>query len=93
MFGLHPGKGAIRAGADADLLIWDPAGQGAIRVADHRGMAGWTLYENFPTHGRPWMTLLRGEVLLEGGTVHQRPGFGRYLHRGTPLPPMAIAER
>jgi hypothetical protein len=39
------------------------------------------------------MTLLRGEVLLEGGTVHQRPGFGRYLHRGTPLPPMAIAER
>ena len=93
MFGLHPGKGAIRAGADADLLIWDPAGQGAIRVADHRGMAGWTLYENFPTHGRPWMTLLRGQVLLEGGTVHQRPGFGRYLHRGTPLPPMAIAER
>jgi hypothetical protein len=37
------------------------------------------------------MTLLRGEVLLEGGTLHQHPGFGRYLHRGRPLAPMAIA--
>jgi dihydropyrimidinase len=91
MFGLHPRKGAIRAGADADLLIWDPAGEGTIRVADHRGMAGWTLYENFETHGRPWMTLLRGHVLLEGGKLHQPPGFGQYLHRSRPLPPLAIA--
>jgi dihydropyrimidinase len=93
MFGLHPRKGAIRAGADADLLIWDPSGEGAIHVADHRGMAGWTLYENFKTHGRPWMTLLRGEVLLDNGTLHQPPGFGQYLHRGRPLPPLAVAAR
>jgi dihydropyrimidinase len=93
MFGLHPRKGAIRAGADADLLIWDPNGEGAIHVADHRGMAGWTLYENFKTHGRPWMTLLRGEVLLRNGELEQRPGFGQYLRRGAPLPPMTIAAR
>ena len=91
MFGLHPRKGAIRVGADADLLIWDPAAEGAIHVADHRGMAGWTLYENFKTHGRPWMTLLRGEILLENGQLKQKPGFGQYLHRGRPLPPMALA--
>jgi dihydropyrimidinase len=91
MFGLHPRKGAIRAGADADLLIWDPAGEGAIHVADHRGMAGWTLYENVKTHGRPWMTLLRGEVLLQDGELKQKPGFGQYLHRRAPLPPMAVA--
>ncbi len=91
MFGLHPRKGAIRVGADADLLIWDPVAEGAIHVADHRGMAGWTLYENFKTHGRPWMTLLRGEILLENGQLKQKPGFGQYLHRGRPLPPMALA--
>jgi dihydroorotase-like cyclic amidohydrolase len=88
MFGLAPRKGAIRAGADADLLIWDPAGEGVIRVADHHGMAGWTLYEGLKTRGRPWMTLLRGEVLLEQGRVGQAPGFGRYLHRGAPAPPL-----
>jgi dihydropyrimidinase len=93
MFGLAPRKGAIRAGADADLLIWDPAGEGAITVADHRGIAGWTLYEGYKTHGRPWMTLLRGHVLLENGQLKQKPGFGQFLHRGSPLPPMAIAAR
>ena len=93
MFGLHPRKGAIRPGADADLLIWDPDAEGEIRVADHRGMAGWTLYEGRKTRGRPWMTLLRGEVLLDRGQLRQQPGFGRFLHRGAPLPPLAIPVR
>ena len=63
-YGLYPRKGAIRVGADADLLIIDPAPEGTIRVADHRGIAGWTLYEGWAVRGRPWMTLLRGEPLL-----------------------------
>lgn len=91
MFGLAPRKGAIRPGADADLLIWDPDGEGAIHVADHRGIAGWTLYEDFKTHGRPWMTLLRGEVLLDRGQLKQKPGFGQFLHRRSPLSPLAVA--
>jgi hypothetical protein len=37
------------------------------------------------------MTLLRGEVLLENGELKQKPGFGQYLHRTAPLPPVAIA--
>jgi dihydropyrimidinase len=91
MFGLAPRKGAIRPGADADLLIWDPTARGTIRVADHRGMAGWTLYEGLETHGRPWMTLLRGRPLLENGQLQQKPGFGQFLHRGAPQPPLAMA--
>jgi dihydropyrimidinase len=93
MFGLSPRKGAIRAGADADLLIWDPDGEGTIRVADHHGIAGWTLYEGFKTRGRPWMTLLRGETLLEQGRLRQQPGFGQYLHRGAPAAPLGGAAR
>jgi dihydropyrimidinase len=91
MFGLSPRKGAIRPGADADLLIWDPTGEGTITVKDHHGIAGWTLYEGYKTHGRPWMTLLRGETLLENGQLRQKPGFGHYLHRGAPQPPLTIA--
>jgi dihydropyrimidinase len=93
MFGLSPRKGAIRPGADADLLIWDPDGEGTIRVADHRGIAGWTLYEGFKTRGRPWMTLLRGEALLENGRLRQQPGFGQYLHRGAPAAPLGGPAR
>ena len=88
-FGLYPRKGAIRVGADADLLIYDPDHEGTITVDDHHGMAGWTLYEGWKLHGRPWMTLLRGEVLLKDGQLHQKPGFGRFLARGGPQPPVA----
>jgi dihydropyrimidinase len=88
IFGLYPRKGAIRVGADADLLIYDPDFEGTIRVADHRGMAGWTLYEGWKVRGRPWMTLLRGRVLLNQGVLEQAPGSGRYLARTGPLPPL-----
>ena len=92
MFGLYPRKGAIRPGADADLLIFDPEPEWTISVADHRGIAGWTLYEGRKVHGRPWMTLLRGEVLLDQGRLTQVPGFGRYLARGRPAPPLGAAR-
>ncbi len=88
IFGLYPTKGVIRVGADADLLILDPAATGTIRAADHRGMAGFTLYEGMAIRGRPWMTLLRGRVLLEQGRLLEAPGYGRYLPRAGPVPPV-----
>jgi dihydropyrimidinase len=93
IFGLYPRKGVIQVGADADLLILDPAYEGTIRAADHTGIAGWTLHEGWKVHGRPWMTLLRGQVLLNDGKLEQKPGFGQYLARGRPLPPVAGAVR
>jgi dihydropyrimidinase len=93
IFGLYPRKGAIRVGADADLTIIDPSAEWTISVADHRGMAGWTLYEGWKVHGRPWMTLAHGEVLLSEGKLQHGPGFGRYLHRGRPLAPLGGAVR
>jgi dihydropyrimidinase len=89
IFGLYPQKGAIRVGADADLTIIDPAPQTTITVADHKGVAGWTLYEGRSAQGRPWMTMLRGQVLLRDGKLQQSPGFGRFLARGAPVPPLA----
>jgi dihydropyrimidinase len=93
MFGLYPRKGAIRVGSDADLLIYDPDHEGEIRVADHHGIGGWTLYEGWKQHGRPWMTLLRGKTLLNQGRLEQAPGYGTYLHRGAPAPPIAGSVR
>jgi len=93
IFGLYPRKGAIRVGADADLLVIDPEPTWTIRVADHHGMAGWTLYEGWPARGRPLMTLLRGQVLLDQGRLAQAAGYARYLHRTGPVAPLGGAVR
>jgi dihydropyrimidinase len=94
IFGLYPKKGVIRVGSDADLTIWDPAAAGTIERARHLGIAGFTPYEGWTVRGRPWMTLLRGQVLLNPeGVLEQKPGFGRYLARTSPMPPIAGAAR
>ena len=65
IFGLYPRKGVIRVGADADLTIWDPAPAWTIERTQHLGIAGFTPYEGWQARGRPWMTLLRGQVVLD----------------------------
>ncbi len=94
IFGLYPRKGVIRVGADADLTIWDETATWSIERARHLGIAGFTPYEGWKVRGRPWMTLLRGQVVLDSeGALEQKPGYGRYLARTSPLPPLGGAVR
>jgi dihydropyrimidinase len=93
IFGLYPRKGTIRVGADADLTIWDPDGETTIQAVHHLGIAGFTPYEGWTVRGRPWMTLLRGQTMLSEGRLWQEPGYGRYLTRSSPRPPLAGTVR
>ncbi len=89
MFGIYPRKGVIKPGADADLLIIDPKAKTTIRAADHHGKAGMTPFEGWDVQGCPWMTLLRGRVLLNQGKLEQNSGYGQFLPSGDPVPPVA----
>ena len=88
IFGLFPRKGVIQVGSDADLLILDPQGDRIITARDHQSNAGYTLFEGWEVQGRPWMTLLRGKVLLNDGKLEQSPGVGRFIESGSPRSPM-----
>ena len=88
IFGLYPRKGAIRVGSDADLLILDPTPTRTIRAAEHFSKTGYSLFEGWEVHGQPWMTLLRGRVLLNQGKLEQQPGYGQFLSASSPLPPI-----
>jgi dihydropyrimidinase len=88
IFGLYPRKGTIRVGSDADLLILDPTPRRTIHAAEHVSKTGYTLFEGWEVHGKPWVTLLRGRVLLNQGKLEQQPGYGEFLSAGSPMPPI-----
>lgn len=82
MFGLYPQKGAIIPGADADLVLWDPARRMTITNALMQQAIDYTPYEGMEVTGWPVATLRRGEVVMRDGKVQAEPGSGRYLPRG-----------
>ncbi len=89
IFGIYPRKGVIRPGSDADLLIIDPSVEKTVTSADHISNAGYTPYEGWTQKGEPWMTLVRGKVVMKEGELVQEPGYGEFISAGSPVPPVA----
>ena len=82
IFGLHPQKGSLMPGADADLVLWDPARRVTITQALMQQTIDYTPYEGLEVTGWPVATILRGEIAMQDGQVLAQPGSGRYLPVG-----------
>ena len=78
---LYPRKGAILPGADADLVVWDPAATKTIRAATQQSAIDYNVFEGFACTGLPRVTLSRGEIVYAEGQVTARPGRGRFVAR------------
>ena len=81
LFGLHPRKGTIAPGADADLVLWDPTRKTTITNALLHQAIDYTPYEGLDVTGWPVMTLRRGELVMNDGRVQAEPGTGQFLAR------------
>jgi dihydroorotase len=81
LFGLYPQKGAIRAGADADIVLVDPSEVRTITDADVLSKCGWTPYAGRKVTGVPLYTILRGSVIYDAGTLAVREGMGKQAVR------------
>ncbi len=88
IFGLYPRKGTIQVGSDADLSIFDPNGKMTVRSAEHHGNSGFSLFEGWEVTGGPWMTLLRGQVLFNQGTLERKAGYGQFMDAEGPRSPL-----
>lgn len=81
IFGLYPRKGALIPGADADLVIFDPARPTTINHADQQTGVGFSLYAGRTCLGWPTLTMQRGHILMREGQFYGEPGRGQFLVR------------
>lgn len=81
LYGLYPRKGAVAPGSDADIVVYDPRGEGTLTAADQIQNVDYTPYEGFPLHGRIRRVYLRGALAVEEGKVLAGCS-GRFLKRG-----------
>jgi len=84
MYGLHPRKGSLAIGADADIVIYDPDRKVTITNAMLHHNVDYTPYEGLEVTGWPETVLSRGEVVVEGGACVAQPGRGAFLRCDTP---------
>jgi dihydropyrimidinase len=82
MFGMYPQKGAIQAGADADIVLYDPNASWSISVDNHHMNMDYSAYEGFKVQGKVDTVMSRGKVVVKDETFHGKPGNGRYVKRG-----------
>jgi dihydropyrimidinase len=81
IFNLYPRKGAIRVGADADLVLWDPQGTRTISAKTHHQQVDFNIFEGKTVRGVPSHTISQGRVVWADGDLRAERGAGRYIER------------
>jgi allantoinase len=85
-FGLWPRKGNLAPGADADVLVLDPAREWVIDPGALITSAGWSPYSGRPVRGRVIAAFSRGVQVWDGDRVTVGAGHGRYVPASTGRP-------
>ena len=80
--GLHPRKGVLAPGADADVVIYDPAARHRLSADTHHMNIDFSVFEGMEVTGRTETVLLRGRVVVDRGEHVGHAGDGQYLPRG-----------
>lgn len=81
IFNIHPQKGCLNVGADADVIVWDPEGTRVISAETHHQNIDFNIYEGMEVKGIPVYTLSRGSVVWENGELKTVRGAGRNVKR------------
>jgi len=79
-FGLIPRKGSLSVGADADVVIFDPARRVTLRAETLHQNVDYCPYEDWEVHGYPETVISRGEIIVRDGEFIAATGRGQFLH-------------
>ena len=83
MFGLAGRKGVVTPGADADVVIYDPARRHTISAKTHHMDVDYSCYEGREVVGGSDIVMSRGRVIVDNGEWKGEKGWGRFLRRKT----------
>lgn len=78
-YGLYPRKGHLAQGADADVILVDPAARWTVRNEDILSKAGWSPFAGRTLTGLAVRSYLRGRLIADEGKVVGEPGIGAFL--------------
>ncbi|TCT09827.1 dihydropyrimidinase [Tepidamorphus gemmatus] len=78
---IYPKKGAILPGADADIVVWDPAREKTISAKTQQSAIDYNVFEGKKVKGLPRYVLSRGVVSIHDGEVRTREGHGEFVPR------------
>jgi dihydropyrimidinase len=81
IFGLMPRKGLIAVGADADLVVWDPAASRTISAKTHHQNVDFNVFEGRTVTGLARSTIANGKLVWHEGSLRAVRGAGRYIKR------------
>ena len=78
---MYPKKGAVLVGADADLVVWDPAKEKTISAGNQQSAIDYNVFEGQAVKGLPRFTLTRGQVAVHDGEIRTQEGHGEFVAR------------
>jgi dihydropyrimidinase len=81
VLGIHPQKGTIAVGSDADLVIVDLDESRSVKVENLHTASDFTPYEGRELKGWPVLTMVGGNIVMEDGEITGKPGVGKYIPR------------
>jgi len=79
MFGIYPRKGTLMPGSDADVVVLDPKLEKTIRAGDLHMGSDYTMFEGMKVKGYPVVTILKGQIIVEGDQYLGRAADGLFL--------------
>jgi dihydropyrimidinase len=81
IFNLYPRKGLVAPGADADLVVWDPAASKTLSVKTQKSKVDYNIFEGRTVQGIAAATVSQGKLVYAKGDLRTTRGAGRYLKR------------
>lgn len=91
LFNIYPQKGSVSVGADADLVVWDPAGSKTLSAKTQHSKGDFNIFEGRTVKGIPSHTISQGQLVYVQGDLRAVRGKGRYIKRPAFAPQFAAA--